>query len=173
MANTFPISVSTWADTSRAVKTPGSQPHVSQTRGVADDRPGTQAHHSAGTAIISLRKKSGLPTITARPATPPTVTDRKSFRSSKARPFPFAPCTIAALSACRCFALGRRRDAGVSLRRNHRKAGHPLSQQHVLHFRIHGSILPFTAKAENSANHFGDHPSFLRANDADRNAAGI
>jgi hypothetical protein len=39
-------------------------------------------------------------------------------------------------------------------------------------FCLHGSILLFSAKAENAANRLGYHAFFVRANDADRNPAG-
>ena len=63
-----------------------------------------------------------LPTITARPAmtpaTPPAVTERKSFTASRAIPCSFAPWTIAAASGCSLFCssdAARRRSSFVSI----------------------------------------------------------
>jgi hypothetical protein len=39
-------------------------------------------------------------------------------------------------------------------------------------FRLHGSILLLSVKAEHAANRLGYHEFFVRANDADRNPAG-
>ena len=65
-----------------------------------------KADASSGSKSVSFssRRKSGFPTITTRsptvPATPPAVTERKSFTGSREMPWSFAPLTIAAASGC-------------------------------------------------------------------------
>jgi hypothetical protein len=55
--------------------------------------------------------------------------------------------------------------------------GAPVGIHLAEHFRgkglgLHGSILLFSAKAENAANRLGYHPFLVRVHDADRNPAG-